>query len=154
MQIPNASDTSRAVALVGCAKAKLARPAAARELYASPLFRLVRDHVERTYRCWHILSARHGLVDPDAQLAPYDVTLAQLTAVERAAWAQRVASRLIATHGAAARFDLYAGARYRHLLVPRLHRAGIEVLAPLAGLRIGEQLAWLQQAALDRTVRA
>lgn len=138
------------IALVACAKRKLARPAAARELYASPLFSLVRDHVEQSYRRWQIVSAGHGLVDPTDVLEPYDLSLTELTAAEQAAWGRRGASQLIATHGAAARFDVYAGARYRRHLVPHLRRAGAAVVVPLARLRIGQQLAWLRQLALTR----
>ncbi len=37
----------------------------------------------------------------------------------------------------------FAGQKYREHLEPRLRDAGIEVRVPMAGLAIGEQLAWL-----------
>lgn len=142
------------IALVACAKAKLAAPAPAGELYASPLFQLTRRYVEAgpDYFDWYIVSAKHGLVDPDETLEPYDVTLAALRPAEREQWAERTASELVALYGDAldrgvdVQVDLYAGAPYRRALVPHLERPGFRVRAPLAGLRIGEQLAWLNRA--------
>jgi hypothetical protein len=81
------------VGLVACSRRKAERPLPARELYVSPLFRAARAYAERRYgpERWYILSARHDLVHPDQVLAPYDLSLRQLTAAEREAWGYRVA---------------------------------------------------------------
>jgi hypothetical protein len=50
------------VVLVTCVKSKRSRPAAAKELYISPLFQKQRAYVEQTGLPWFILSAEHGLV--------------------------------------------------------------------------------------------
>jgi hypothetical protein len=59
------------VGLVACSRLKADRPAPARELYVSPLFRAARAYAERRHGPgrWFILSAHHGLVDPDTVLA-------------------------------------------------------------------------------------
>lgn len=78
--------------VVPCAAAKRDRPAPARSLYVSGHFRLVLAAAEAEAaattrdlgtpaRVW-ILSARHGLVDPDTVLAPYDVTIGGPDAVD------------------------------------------------------------------------
>lgn len=71
--------------VVPCGAAKTSRPAAARDLYTGSHFRYVLAGVEReaaadtaethTATQVAILSALHGLVDPDAGVAPYDVTM-------------------------------------------------------------------------------
>jgi hypothetical protein len=142
------------IALVGCARTKRRQRAPAAELYTSPLFQRTREYVEESpdYFAWHILSAKRGLVDPDEVLEPYDLALADLTPAERAAWGHRVSAALIAKYAGARAsgvdvwFDLYAGSPYRRHLVPELTRAGFRVAVPLAGLRIGQQLAWLNRA--------
>lgn len=58
------------VGLVGCASQKLKRPAPARELYVSPLFKKASAYAEATCDRWYVLSAKHGLVHPDAVLEP------------------------------------------------------------------------------------
>jgi len=76
---------SEAIFVVACGAAKLDRPAPARELYCSPTFRHIlaaaEAEAEATTRDLGvpsrvlIMSAKHGLVSPDAELEPYNVTL-------------------------------------------------------------------------------
>ena len=65
--------------LVPCGASKLDHAAPARELYTGAHFRWVLRTVEaaaqRAGARTLIVSARHGLVDPDQTLAPYDATL-------------------------------------------------------------------------------
>jgi hypothetical protein len=81
------------VALVSCVKSKQNQPAPAKDLYTSPLFRNLRKYAEDNTDRWYILSAEHGLVDPDQILAPYEKTLNNARKDERLAWA--VASRVV-----------------------------------------------------------
>ncbi|MET1087873.1 MAG: DUF6884 domain-containing protein [Arthrobacter sp.] len=53
------------VGLVGCASQELQRPAPARDLYISQLFRKASAHAEAT--------AKNGLVHPDTKFGPYDM---------------------------------------------------------------------------------
>jgi Family of unknown function (DUF6884) len=133
------------VGLVACSRTKLSRAAPARELYCSPLFRAARAYAERRYGPdrWLIASARYGLVDPDTVIEPYDMMLAELSPVERSAWAKRVGDTLTARFTPTTVVWLHAGAVYRSALtgtVPNPTRS------PLAGLRIGQQLAWYRAA--------
>jgi hypothetical protein len=92
----------------------------ARDLYISPLFRAARAYAERRYgpERWFILSARHGLVRPDQLLAPYDLSLRQLTPTERAAWGDRVAIELTDRFPAGTVLWFHAGALYRAAIIP------------------------------------
>jgi hypothetical protein len=78
------------VGLVGCVKRKGPVAAPAGELYVSPLFAGRRRFVEASCDRWFILSARHGLVDPDEVVEPYDESLVAAGVGERHAWAERV----------------------------------------------------------------
>ncbi|MBT2549736.1 hypothetical protein J7I85_15680 [Arthrobacter sp. ISL-65] len=62
-------DTYR-VGLVACASQKLQRPAPARDIYVSQLFRKASAYAEKTWDRWYVLSAKHGLVRPDTVLEP------------------------------------------------------------------------------------
>jgi len=132
------------VILVGCVKLKLDRPAPAKNLYCSPLWRHRRRYAEASGRPWLILSARHGLIDPDRRIAPYDLALGQLTAAQRREWGERVARQLEEKLGpiAGTTFELHAGAVYRRAIEPGIAERGGVVTAPLARLGQGEQLAW------------
>jgi hypothetical protein len=41
-----------------------------------------------------------------------------------------------------ARFEVHAGVHYRRAIAPGLERRGATIDAPLAHLRLGEQIAW------------
>lgn len=60
------------ITLVGCGKAKRENAAPARDLYTSSYFAAKRNYVERSGREWYVLSAKHGLLDPDEVVEPYD----------------------------------------------------------------------------------
>ena len=131
------------VHLVSCVAKKALEPTPARELYRSPWFQKARAYVERQGGPWYILSARYGLLHPDRVVAPYDETLAAMPASARRAWARRVEGQLEAEGVRARRLVVLAGSKYRQFLMPALHRVAETVEVPMAGLRIGEQLAWL-----------
>ena len=129
------------VVLVACCGPKLARPAPAAELYISDLFRKSRAWAERFGARWFILSAAHGLVEPDQVLAPYDVTLADQSPADRRAWNDRVLGQLQAAGvDLQAPLVMLAGVNYRGWADLRLQARS----APMAGLGIGQQKAWLK----------
>ena len=132
------------IGLVACSRIKADQPAPARELYVSPLFRAARVYAEGRYGPdqWLILSARYGLVDPDQVLAPYDLSLRQLTAAQREAWGDRIAIELTDRFPAGTVLWFHAGDLYRQAIAPVVAH---QVRFPLAGLRIGQQLAWYRQ---------
>lgn len=132
------------IGLVACAAQKLDHPAPARELYVSPLFRKASAYCEREYGRWYVLSARHGLVLPDAVLAPYDLTLNTMGRDERRLWADRVKAQLFDSEGSFVGLTVYlhAGRRYVEDLAPWLRDLGATVVSPFPGLGIGQQLRW------------
>lgn len=133
------------IGLVACVKGKLDHPAPARDLYASPLFTGRRRHVEGSCATWFVLSALHGLVDPEQTLEPYDKTLRTASNAERRAWSERVMVQLRERLGdlEGRVFEIHAGASYRdHGLVTALEAAGARVENPTEGLGIGRQLAF------------
>ena len=137
------------IGLVGCVKKKLDRPAPAADLYISPLFRLRREYVERTCDEWLILSALHGVLDPSTAIDPYDVTLTRMGVSERRAWAREVLADLRGRWEAlgACNFEIHAGSAYAdHGLVDGLREGRTAVELPVAGLRMGEQLAWYRKS--------
>ena len=141
--------------LVSCVKEKRATRARAKELHTSPWFRKAREHVERTGQSWFLLSARHGLLEPDAMVRPYDRSLEDMARAERRRWADRVLRRLDAHVGAGDTLVVLAGQVYREFIEPDLRDRGVSVEVPLKGMRIGEQLAWFdRQRPRGRTTRA
>ena len=132
------------VALVSCVKSKSAAPAAARDLYTSPLFRGLRRYAEKNADTWFVLSAQHGLIPPAQVLEPYERTLNRLGKVERLQWATLVQRQLLEVLPLGAEVVILAGVRYRENLVPFLRDRGFSVTIPLEGLSFGKQLQHLK----------
>jgi hypothetical protein len=135
------------IGLVGCASAKLSRPAPARELYTSQLFRKASAYAEATCERWFILSAKHGLVAPDQVLEPYNVKLGTAHRDPARdpgpihAWADRVNGQLreALTDVQDPLLVTLAGEQYRTIL----WRSPWPSEVPMKGLGIGQQLGWL-----------
>ena len=132
------------VLLVTCVKSKLAQPAAAKDLYVSPLFERERRYAESRGVPWFILSAEYGLVAPDEWVSPYERYLPDTSASYRAAWGRWVAERLELLVGplAGMTIEVHAGAAYLDAVSVPLTAKGAELLTPLAGLSMGRRLSW------------
>jgi hypothetical protein len=144
-----AGGKSVTVGLVGCASQKLKRPALARELYVSQLFKKASAYAEVTCDRWYVLSAMHGLVHPDAILEPYDMRLGtnDRTSPPIHAWATRVRAQLEAELAGVEDVTLVAlaGEQYRTVL----HGSRWSFVVPMKGLGIGQQLGWLSAQLKD-----
>lgn len=131
------------IGLVACAAAKTPHPAAARDLYVSPLFRKAAAWAEANTDRWYVLSAAHHLVRPDTVLEPYDARLGTRTGPPVQEWAARTAEQIRAalTEVPEPHLVVLAGKQYRTMLP--LVDAPYEV--PMRGLGIGQQLRWLTE---------
>lgn len=149
---------SRRVVLVSCGLKKAPSSAPAAELYIGNVFRAARGYAEASGSPWFILSAKHGLVAPDQVVAPYDATMTEKNEAEREAWARAVVDEL--EH----RFphekvdlEVLAGEKYEKPLRAELerrlaHRRAWYLEAPLAGLEVGERLAWFKERREEREI--
>jgi len=131
------------ICLVSCVGAKRAIPAPAKALYRSDWFIKARTYAETIGTQWFILSAKHGLIQPDEVISPYDQTLNTMGVVERRDWARLVQGQMNQQMPDAVRIVVLAGQRYRESLMDYLRSRAQTVDVPMAGLRIGEQLGWL-----------
>jgi hypothetical protein len=129
--------------LLGCVATKRANRAPAKDLYCSQLWFGRRRYAESTGRPWFILSALYGLVEPDQLLDPYDLALTDLAAGDRRRWGEEVVAELAARlplDGAV--LEVHAGSAYGKAIEEPLRRRGARISVPLAGLGLGQQLAW------------
>lgn len=88
---PDAMPPPPVVALVGCGSAKRPVRSKARDLYTGALFEATLAYALTLTPHTFIVSARHGLLDLDTEIAPYDFTIADLGGKrDRVAWGERV----------------------------------------------------------------
>ena len=131
--------------LVSCVKSKRSSAAAAKDLYISDWFIKARRVVEMEGWRWFILSAKHGLLDPEERIAPYEKALNTMSADERRSWANAVWMALEPHLAGVRSVVFFAGKKYREHLELRLRDRGIEVRVPMEGLVRGDQLVWLKR---------
>ncbi len=140
------------IGLVACVKSKRATPTRAADLYTSPLFRGGRRAVEQSCDRWFILSAKHGLLDPDEVVEPYEETLSGAPRQDKRRWSRRVLGQIFAlVEPEGVVFEIHAGEDYHAWGLSRgLRDAGAQVELPTAGLPLGRKLAYYS-AGTDRT---
>lgn len=136
---------SRKVVLVSCVSEKRTVPSPARDLYTSDWFTKAARYADQVADEWYILSARYGLVHPDQVLEPYNATLKTMGKSARQAWAERVFASLKPRLSPGDTVVFLAGQAYREFLLAQVARLGCKVEIPMEGLRIGEQMQWLNQ---------
>lgn len=136
------------VGLVGAGSQKRDSPIRAAELYTGPLFQAARRWAECCTDDWAILSAEHGLVDPDQILAPYSKSLTEMSLVERVRWGRRVTDAILARYrNLPAKVHIVAGERYIELIEPHFEA---RLYCPVRGLNMGERIGWFTDAVRNR----
>ena len=132
--------------LISCVSRKRDVKCPARELYISTWFSRARALAEQEHSLWFILSALHGLLPPDTEILPYNQTLYTMSIGDRKAWSERVIKEMqCLLPPTADEIVILAGATYREFLLPWLEKRYV-VSLPMQGMRIGQQLNWLNNA--------
>lgn len=111
---------------------------------ASDLFRKAYAYCKKKYDQVAILSAKYGLLLPDDEIEPYNITLNDISIEEKKAWSEKIFEQMqtrlcMDDYG---KVFFHAGKNYREFLIPRLKKAGLKIEVPLGNLPIGKQLAW------------
>jgi cytoplasmic iron level regulating protein YaaA (DUF328/UPF0246 family) len=132
------------VVLISCVSKKLDCLANAKDLYVSQLFKYNMKYAEQLMpNKIFILSAKHGLLNLDDEIEPYDVTLNMMPSKEIKQWSEQVLESLRKEIDIERDEVVFlAGEKYRKYLLPKIKNYSI----PLEGLPIGKQLQFLKGA--------
>ncbi len=134
---------AKRIALIACSKSKADSKSKAENLYTGKLFKLSLAYaknlqIDKIY----ILSAKHGLLDMNAIIEPYDLCLWSKNKAERVIWSEKVIKQLKeVTNISEDHFYIFAGIPYREGLLSSLQNYTI----PLEGLTQGRQMQYLKQ---------
>ncbi len=136
------------IALIACCASKNKYACKAKDMYISPLFNgsyayAKKLGAEKVY----ILSAKHGLLDENKIIEPYNETLLKKSKQELISWANNVCSELnIVADPQTDKYIILAGAVYRKYLIPHLSN----YIIPMENVgSIGKQLAFLKHVNAD-----
>ena len=131
----------KTIVLLSCAKEKCDFRTQAHLLYISVLFKKSLAFARRMNpSAIYILSAKHGLLELEKKIAPYQLTLNSMSPPEVKNWSKRVLAQLRSrTDLTKDRFVFLTGKRYSRYLIPQMANAE----APLKGLGTGYRLQFL-----------
>lgn len=135
---------SMKIALVSCTKLKADYPCSAKEMYQkSTFFKKAIQYIEQqNYHDWFVISAKYGILRKHEEIEPYDLTLNNMTVIERKKWSDMLLKQIISLQINISQIDFYAGKKYREYLIPAIEEKGIICKVPLQGKGIGEQLQY------------
>ncbi|MCA0401557.1 MAG: hypothetical protein LCH38_12160 [Proteobacteria bacterium] len=141
------ADGRAPLAVIGCSRKKRAEPAPAQELYTSDRFKRFLGLARRLEAPFVILSGKHGIVQPNQTIDPYDVDVARLPQEERSSWAERAIDAL-ASLAEGRTISLWAIDDYCHPLLDanRDRSDPLPIVAPLSELEAPDQQLWLTEA--------
>ena len=125
--------------LIQCVSSKRDKCLPAKELYDSTYFDAMKRYAEASDGDYRILSAKHGLVHPEAELDPYD----------EFGLSEKQAETIAATLADAGidTVKIVAGKKYTDPLTPELEARGIDVVEVARGMRIGKRVKHLKEKA-------
>ena len=133
----------RDIALISCVSKKRTYKTRAEDIYVSSLFIKSLNYIKKVLKPQkiYILSAKHGLLDLDEEIEPYNETLNGKTKIEKLKWANIVLQQLNDKCDINSdRFIFLAGKNYYENLAQKLPNK----LIIMENLPIGKRLQWLK----------
>jgi hypothetical protein len=133
------------IALVGCVKTKIEVSAKAKDLYLSPLFKKTVSFIKsKDYNDWFILSAKYGLIDKEAIIDPYELTLLSFSQEQLKEWSDWVFNEIKKRKLNDLHF--YCGSKYHNeFILQSLKINNIRYSLPLKGLSLGQRLSYFNK---------
>ncbi len=122
------------VVLIGSSGATAAAPMPVAHLFRSAGFTGAREYALHTGLRWFVLSAKHGLLDPDDVVGPYDLQIGDRSAGYRTMWGEWVATQLgerVRLQGLTV--EVHGGVDFAQPLRHPLTRRGADLEIPLPG---------------------
>ena len=147
------------IAIIQCVSGKKDEKLPARELYDTDFFDKMRSYAESAADRYWILSAEHGLIEPDDEIEPYDTDARELSDDEKAKLQNQIGAKLHQDDGVFwnGRLEIVVSEPYRELLerafgataplTPSRMPDNCQIAYPCEGMGIGEKKAWLKEAA-------
>lgn len=129
------------VYLISCVSKKQNTPMKASDLYVSEWFKKARIFVGNN--SYYILSAKHGLLNPETVIEPYEKTLNKMSKLEKTEWSNLVVKQIKQVIPNNNILVFLAGRNYREFVIHQL--IDYEIQIPMKGLGIGQQLKWLNE---------
>jgi len=130
------------IVLVACVKEKANTALPAKDLYISGWFKKAAAAAQVLGPSWFILSTKHGLLNPDTIVEPYQKAFRDMDDAERKYWAENVFRQLQQVLTAGDTLVFLADKDYYEILLELLQTLCVHTQTPLAGLTVEDQMCW------------
>lgn len=143
------------ITLIGCGATKGESKSSAADMYQSGYYHMNKTYAENSGNPWGILSAKHGFLDPEEWIEPYEHRLKKSEVSE---WAEDTVYRLLEHLDETLEMDtesgleieILAGSTYANALQNEIEKQnlgdfGITVTQPMKGMGIGKRQGWLKR---------
>jgi hypothetical protein len=138
------SDGGRVV-LVGSSGAIATGVQPAARLFQSSGFARARAYAEQSGHPWFVVSAKHGLLDPDDVVGPFDVLFGDQSLAYRTAWGEWVVAQLAdRVRLTGVTVEVHGGVDFAQPLRTPLARRGATLEIPLPGMWSDDDVARAQ----------
>lgn len=138
------------VCLVGCGKEKTSKKAPARNLYLSNRFNIAMGLADCHFDFEYIISAKHGLVEPDRVLSPYEYSIDNLDKTSLRQWAKGILKDLLSEIPERSQVTFLMENRYATPLIDEMKSQSLNLIvcAPLIDVEDRFFSDWHKQAKL------
>lgn len=137
------------VFLITCTKAKADKPLPAKDLYISNTFILSRKIAEKYGDIWFIISAKHGLLNPEKIISPYDLDIQTLSKTNQNQWADKIAYSLSCLVNNDDHIIFLGDNGYYDILNDKCRGKGVNLINPLSNKSDNEKNVWMKNIAND-----
>jgi len=148
----NEEKQPKKICLISCVKTKKEFATKAGELYDGQLYNAHLGYAKEVLgfdeEHIKIISAKHGLLDFDKVIEPYEVTLNNMPTNQRNIWARKTLNQILERFDEDTHFTILAGKKYYENLVPYLKNSYLP--EELKGLPIGKRVQRLNQLRNDK----
>ena len=129
--------------ILGCSKTKRKAPCQAWEMYQGAFFKKSLRWAKTQSRFIYILSVKYGLLDLSDWIAPYELSIWDLSKKQYTEWVVLVTSQ----------FEEKMIPDIKIFLTPIKYAAPFAGQVPLKGLRIGERLQWINRQLMENPTK-
>lgn len=134
------------VVLISCGKEKRQWSCRASEMYCSERFISAKQFAQQQNYDWYVISAKHGLLHPDAMIEPYDLSILNFTDNEKNLWAEKITNDIFKLHELSTKIMILADNNYSNALAYKLNKKGYSVILPFNEIDYTQQKNFLQNA--------
>lgn len=142
------------IIIIQCSNSKKSQQTKASELYTSERFNLSKKIAEKYAKTWFILSAKHGLIEPDKLVTPYDRTITDFSVDEKKEFISNVINQITKLELTNKRLIFLTDPDYTDEIVNFLKNTCSDIISPFSQIKREMWINYLNQLLDSERIKA